>query len=79
MFEESGVRIKLRRVTGKRWLGGVCAGVGYWLGVPTWMVRLIWAVLLLAYGFGGLMYILFWIFMPAWPAVPADYEERAGG
>jgi ABC-type maltose transport system permease subunit len=39
----------------------------------------IWAVLLLAYGFGGLIYVLFWIFMPAWDSVPADYEERAGG
>jgi phage shock protein PspC (stress-responsive transcriptional regulator) len=79
MNEMPAGRVKLRRVTGKRWLGGVCAGVGYWLGVPAWMVRVIWAVLLLAYGFGGLIYILFWIFMPAWDPVPADYEERAGG
>jgi phage shock protein PspC (stress-responsive transcriptional regulator) len=79
MNEVPASRTKLRRVKGKRWLGGVCAGVGYWLGVPTWMVRLVWAILLMAYGFGGVMYILFWIFMPVWEAVPVDYEERAGG
>ena len=57
----------------------MCAGFGYWLGIPTWLVRIVWAVLLLAYGMGGILYILLWIFMPAWYQVPEDYEERAGG
>ena len=57
----------------------MCAGFGYWLGIPTWLVRIVWAVLLLAYGIGGILYILLWIFMPAWDQVPEDYEERAGG
>lgn len=57
----------------------MCAGFGYWLGIPTWLVRIVWAVLLLAYGMGGILYILLWIFMPAWDQVPEDYEERAGG
>jgi phage shock protein PspC (stress-responsive transcriptional regulator) len=64
---------------GKRWVGGVCAGIGYWLGIPTWLIRLAWALLLLAYGLGGLVYVLLWIFMPKWDAVPADYADRAGG
>ncbi|HYL80079.1 MAG TPA: PspC domain-containing protein, partial [Candidatus Acidoferrum sp.] len=72
-------RPKLRRIKGKHWVGGVCAGVGYWLGVPTWLVRLIWTLSILGYGFGGLLYILLWIFMPAWDRVPEDFEERAGG
>jgi phage shock protein PspC (stress-responsive transcriptional regulator) len=79
MTEGPSVRPKLRRIKGKHWLGGVCAGVGYWLRVPTWLVRLIWTVLLLCYGLGGIVYILLWVFMPAWEHVPADYEERAGG
>jgi phage shock protein PspC (stress-responsive transcriptional regulator) len=72
-------RPKLRRMPGKHWLGGVCAGIGYWLGIPTWLIRLAWALLLLVYGLGGLVYILLWIFMPKWDAVPADYAGRAGG
>ena len=72
-------RPKLRRVKGRHWLGGVCAGLGYWLRVPTWLVRLLWTVSVLAYGLGGLVYVLLWIFMPAWDQVPDDYEGRAGG
>ena len=79
MTSNPGVRPKLRRVKGKHWLGGVCAGVGYWLGIATWLVRLVWAILVLAYGFGLLLYLLLWIFMPVWEQVPQDYEERAGG
>jgi phage shock protein PspC (stress-responsive transcriptional regulator) len=53
--------------------------MGYWLRVPTWLLRLAWTVLLLVYGIGGFVYLLLWIFMPTWESVPADYEERAGG
>jgi phage shock protein C len=79
MADYPGTRPKLRRMKGRHWLGGVCAGIGYWLGVPTWLVRLLWTVTVLAYGLGAVLYILLWIFMPAWDQVPADYEERAGG
>jgi phage shock protein PspC (stress-responsive transcriptional regulator) len=79
MVSNLAPRPKLRRIKGRHWLGGVCAGVSYWLGVPTWLVRLVWSVLVLAYGFGALLYILLWIFMPLWDAVTGDYEERAGG
>jgi phage shock protein PspC (stress-responsive transcriptional regulator) len=79
MVSDPGSRPKLRRIHGKHWLGGVCAGIGYWLGFPTWLVRLLWTLLLLAYGLGGILYILLWIFMPIWDRVPDDYEERAGG
>lgn len=72
-------RPKLRKVKGKGWLGGVCAGIGYWLGVPTWLVRVVWAFLILVYGLGILLYLLLWVFMPKWESVPEDYTERAGG
>jgi phage shock protein PspC (stress-responsive transcriptional regulator) len=75
----SGSRRRLRRIKGTHWLGGVCAGIGYWMGIPTWLVRLAWALLLLVYGLGGVAYVLLWVFMPVWPSVPEDYEERAGG
>jgi len=79
MTEGLGVRPRLRRVKGKSWLGGVCAGFGYWLGIPTWLVRLIWTALVLAYGVGAVIYVLLWIFMPTWDGVPEGYDERAGG
>jgi len=79
MTDTSNPRPKPRRIKGRHWLGGVCAGIGYWLGVPTWLVRLVWTVLLLCYGIGGIVYVLLWVFMPAWETVPSDYEERAGG
>lgn len=72
-------RVPLRRIKPKGWVGGVCAGFGYWLGIPAWLVRLIWALLVLVFGFGILLYVLLWIFMPAWDRVPEDYEARAGG
>jgi phage shock protein PspC (stress-responsive transcriptional regulator) len=53
--------------------------MGYWFAIPTWLVRLVWTVLLLCYGIGGAVYVLLWIFMPVWETVPVDYEERAGG
>jgi phage shock protein PspC (stress-responsive transcriptional regulator) len=76
---DAGSRRKLRRVKGRHWLGGVCAGFGYWLGIPAWMIRVILVLLGFAYGAGVLVYLVLWIFMPAWPAVPEDYDERAGG
>lgn len=70
---------KLRKVRGKKWIGGVCAGIAYSLGIPAWVVRLVLAVSLLFYGFGALPYILLWIFMPTWDETPEDYETVAGG
>lgn len=72
-------RIPLRRIKQKGWIGGVCAGVGYWMAIPAWLVRLVWTLLVLALGFGILLYVLLWIFMPAFEHVPEDYELRAGG
>lgn len=70
---------KLRKVVAKKWLGGVAAGFAYWLGMPAWIVRLIWLFLSLAYGVGVVFYILLWIFMPRWEETPVDYQERSGG
>jgi len=53
--------------------------VAYWIGAPVWIVRLVWAFLAFGYGAGVLLYLLLWIFMPAWESTPPDYDERAGG
>lgn len=70
---------KLRKVVGRKWIGGVAAGFAYWFGFPTWVVRLVWAFSVLCLGTGVLFYILFWIFMPSWEETPSDYDQITGG
>ena len=67
---------KLMKIKQKRMLGGVCAGFAYWLGWPTWVIRVLLLVLVLTAGAGVLMYIILWIFMPAADELPPDYDER---
>lgn len=70
---------KLRKVVGRKKIAGVCAGVAYWLGFPAWVVRLLWALAVVCYGAGLLLYILLWIFLPKWEEVPMDYDQVTGG
>ena len=70
---------KLRKVAEKKWIGGVCAGIAYWLGVAVWVVRLVLTLSVVCFGFGVLLYVLLWIFMPEWEETPADYDAVAGG
>jgi phage shock protein PspC (stress-responsive transcriptional regulator) len=69
--------LKLKRITGRAWIGGVCAGVAYWLGLPTWILRMVWAMMALCYGLGIVSYIVLWIFMPRWENDPSDYGRIA--
>ena len=55
----------LRRSRADRWLGGVCGGLSGTLGMEAWVWRLVFAVFtILTSGFGALVYILMWIFVP---------------
>ena len=56
---------RLRRSTGDRWIGGVCGGLAQATGLESWVWRLIFAVLALFGGAGLVIYLLFWIFVPA--------------
>jgi phage shock protein PspC (stress-responsive transcriptional regulator) len=69
---------KLKRVPGRGWAGGVCAGIAYWLGIPVWLVRLIWVWAIIFYGTGLILYILLWIFMPEWEKTPDDFDQITG-
>jgi phage shock protein C len=55
----------LRRSTTDRWIGGVCGGLATSLGVDSWVLRLLFALLLFVGGTGVLLYILLWIFVPS--------------
>jgi phage shock protein C len=54
----------LRRSLSDRWIGGVCGGLARMFGVESWLVRLIFVVLILFCGIGLVPYILLWIFVP---------------
>jgi len=54
----------LRRARLDRWIGGVCGGIARATGLDSWVWRLIFTVLFLAFGSGVLVYILLWIFVP---------------
>ncbi|MCE4538683.1 PspC domain-containing protein [Pelomonas sp. P7] len=54
----------LRRSRMDRWIGGVCGGIARATGLDSWVWRLIFTVLFLAFGSGILLYILLWIFVP---------------
>ncbi len=56
---------RLRRSTSDRWIGGVCGGLALATGLESWAWRLIFAVLTLFGGAGIVIYLLFWIFVPA--------------
>jgi len=45
-------------------LGGVCGGLGEHSPVPSWVCRVLTVLLALVWGFGVVLYILLWIFMP---------------
>jgi len=70
---------KFRQITEEKhqWVGGVCAGMAYWLGAPVWLVRLVWFLMALI-SIGTLPYIILWIFLPQWKETPEDFEEITG-
>ncbi|MES2740538.1 MAG: PspC domain-containing protein [Pseudomonadota bacterium] len=55
---------RLRRTRGDRWLGGVCGGLGRASGMASWIWRLVFALFAITFGFGAVIYLLLWIFVP---------------
>jgi phage shock protein PspC (stress-responsive transcriptional regulator) len=54
----------LRRTRVDRWLGGVCGGLARTYGLESWVWRLIFVLFVLTFGFGILIYLLLWVFVP---------------
>ncbi|MGK5024032.1 PspC domain-containing protein [Janthinobacterium sp. RB2R34] len=55
---------RLRRSHNDRWLGGVCGGLGRASGMEAWIWRLVFVLFTLTFGFGVVIYLLLWIFVP---------------
>lgn len=51
-----------------RWLGGVCGGLAQLVGLPSWVLRLCFCLMLFFAGAGIILYLLLWIFVPEEPA-----------
>jgi signal transduction histidine kinase len=56
---------ELRRDLGRRWLGGVCAGLAERLGVDPLVVRVAFLAAAMAGGLGIALYLLAWVAIPA--------------
>lgn len=57
---------KLTRSDNKM-VGGVCAGIGEYLGIDPTIVRIIYVLMIFFAGFGIILYLIFWLIMPAKP------------
>jgi phage shock protein C len=55
---------RLVRPRAGRRIAGVCAGLAQYYGWNVTALRIIWLVLILFAGTGGLLYIILWIVMP---------------
>lgn len=55
---------RLTRVEEGRMIAGVCGGLGKYLGVDITIVRIIFVLLALFGGGGGLLYLIMWLVMP---------------
>ncbi len=62
-------REKLYRSRNDRWVGGVAGGVGYRYGVDPNIVRLVWFLLIFAWGSGLIAYIVAWVIIPEDPYI----------
>lgn len=65
------LRVGPRRPPGGRVIAGVCAGLAALLRLDVTLVRLAFVFLMLAWGIGGVLYVLLWLFMPEEGAAPA--------
>lgn len=53
-------------------LGGVCSGLGSYLGIDPWIVR----VLFILSGLGLIAYLILWIFVPGSSSINLGYRKR---
>lgn len=67
---------KLRRNKIDGILGGVCAGMGDWLGIEHGPMRIFFVLAIVFTGLPALVYFLMWMFIPADNRAPYVREDR---
>jgi phage shock protein C len=58
------MQTKLSRSRSDRMIGGVCGGLGRYLGIDSTFVRLFFVLIALGPGIGVLLYLVLWILLP---------------
>ncbi len=61
------MRDRLYRSRDERIIGGVAGGVAEWLDIDPAIVRIVWALLIFAWGLGFLLYLIMWFVVPEEP------------
>ena len=75
-YDEPGYgRPKLRRNKIDGVLGGVCAGIGDWLGIDHGPVRIFFVLIVIFTGVPALIYLLMWVFIPSDKRAPYIREQ----
>jgi phage shock protein C len=68
---------RLYRSRTDKFLGGVCGGLGKYIGVDPTIVRIVALILLFENGIGFLLYVLLWILLPV-EGAPEPGSENVG-
>lgn len=61
---DTGGLNRLRRSQTDRMISGVCGGLGRYTNIPSWIWRVLFCLFVVCFGFGILVYVLLWLFMP---------------
>lgn len=56
---------KYRRSSNDSVLGGVCGGLGEFTNIPSWVWRVVFAIIATSTGFGIFAYLAIWLFAPS--------------
>lgn len=75
-YGDQGRRKTLRRNKADGILGGVCAGLGDWLGIDHGPMRVLFVLAIVFTGLPALIYFLMWIFIPVDKYAPSVGEGR---
>lgn len=63
---------RLYRSRTDRILGGVCGGLGEYLGIDSNLIRIVWILLSFVYGVAIIIYIIAWILLPEKPEIEVE-------
>jgi len=69
----------LYRSSSDKMLGGVCGGIGIYLGIDATFVRIFFVVLAMAEGIGIWVYLLLWLLLPAEEGARGSVQNPASG
>jgi phage shock protein C len=75
-YSDQGRSQKLRRNKIDGILGGVCAGLGDWLGLDHGPVRVLFVLAIIFTGLPVIVYFLMWLFIPSDKRAPYVREDR---